>query len=110
MKGSDVRLLLLTAILWLALAASCDESGEATPPPPDPKPGDTVRLRGTLGEDVDCRLFRADGGQTYSLSGQLRGYANGSKLCIYGTVAEASHCLTTPMIDVRSVRPWASCP
>ena len=102
-----MRLVVLTAILWVLAGARCEPAAES--PAPDPRPGDSVQLRGTLGEDVDCRLFRAENGHTYSLNSSLRGYANGAKVCIYGTVAEASQCLVTPTLDVQSVRSWSSC-
>jgi len=97
-------------ILWVALSGfRCDDPNPPAPKP-DPKPGESVKLRGTLGEDVDCRTFRDDGGKVYSLSTQLKGYPNGTKLCIYATVAEASQCITTPTLDVQSIRAWSSCP
>jgi hypothetical protein len=69
-----------------------------------------VRIRGTLGEDVDCRLLRTESGHTYSLSARLPGYLNGAKVCVHGTIAETSQCLTQPMLEVQAVRPWSSCP
>ena len=105
-----MRLALLMCIFWVAVSGfRCDEPNPPAPKP-DPKPGESVKLRGTLGEDVDCRLLRVDSGKTYSLSTSLRGYPNGTKVCIFGTVAEASQCLTTPTLDVQSVRAWSSCP
>ncbi len=97
------------AMLWLAAVSRCNEPRSAVPPP-DPGPGDFVKLRGTLGEDVDCRLLRVEGSRTYSLNSRLRNYPNGAKVCIHGTIAEASPCMITPTIDVQSVRPWSSCP
>lgn len=105
-----MRLALLMWILWVAAAGFRCDDPHSPAPKPDPKPGDSVQLRGTLGEDVDCRLFRTDGGSTYSLNVTLRRYPNGAKLCIYGTVVEAGNCLTSPMIEVQSVRAWSSCP
>ena len=105
-----MRLVVLMCILWLAaVALRCDDPNPPAPKP-DPKPGDSVKLRGTLGEDVDCRVFHAENGKTYSLDNNLRGYPNGTKLCLYATVAEASQCLTTPMLDVQTVKAWSSCP
>jgi hypothetical protein len=69
-----------------------------------------VRIRGTLDDDVDCRLLRADGGKVYSLSERLRNYRAGTRLCVHGTIAEVSQCLHTPTIDVSEIRPWSSCP
>jgi hypothetical protein len=100
---------LLTLMLWIASVSRCDQPAPA-PPPREPRPGDFVKLRGTLSEDVDCRLLRVDGGHTYSLSVRLPGYRNGTKVCIHGTVAEATQCMTGPMIEVQSIGPWSSCP
>jgi hypothetical protein len=100
----------LLLALWLAAAARCDEPRGPESTEPDPKPGDAVRIRGTLTEDVDCRLLRADGGKLYSLSTRLRGWQNGSKICVHGTLAEVSQCMTQPMIEVQSVKPLSACP
>ena len=95
--------------LWLAAISRCDEP-RPPEPQPDPKPGDFVKLRGTLADDVDCRLLRADNGKTYSLSSRLRGYPNGSKTCIHGTLAEVTQCMSSPMIEVQFLRPLSACP
>src|SRR5207237_9024252 len=64
-KGSVMRPRLLMWILWLAIVGlRCDDPNPPAPKP-DPKPGESVKLRGTLGEDVDCRVFHTDGGKTY---------------------------------------------
>lgn len=75
-----------------------------------PRVGDFVRLRGSLSEDVDCRLFRTDDGRVYSLSVRLPRITNGTKLCIYGTITDVTQCLRTPMVEVESVRAWSACP
>ena len=105
-----VRLLTVLCLVVLLLGARCDSPHITSEPRREPRPGDFVKMRGTLGEDVDCRLFRPDGGGVYSLSVKLPQYINGSKVCIHGSVAEVSQCLTTPMIEVTQVRPWSSCP
>src|SRR5437016_1782885 len=61
--------------------------------------GDDVRLRGALDEDVDCRLLRADNGQTYSLSARLARWRNGERVCIHGTLTQTSGCLHGPTIE-----------
>ncbi len=104
-----MRVILLSVLLLLASASRCERS-QPPPLPPPPRVGDFVKLRGTLGEDVDCRLFRTEDARVYSLSSRLRGYANGAKLCVHGTIVENTSCLTTPMIEVQTVRPWESCP
>jgi hypothetical protein len=42
-------------VLLLAVAARCEDPKAPTSKPP-PRAGDFVKLRGTLAEDVDCRL------------------------------------------------------
>lgn len=103
-----MRVSLVLLALWVAAISRCDEP--RSPPAPDPKPGDFVKIRGTLAEDVDCRTLRADSGVTYSLSTKLGRYANGATVCVYGTLAEATHCMTAPMIEVQSVKSPSACP
>lgn len=96
-------------VMALASVSRCD-APRAPQPMPEPRPGEFVRIRGTLSEDVDCRLLRTSEGRTFSLSARLPNYLNGTRLCIHGTISEASQCLTQPMIEVQAVRPWSSCP
>jgi hypothetical protein len=105
-----LRFLMALALMVVLLGTRCDSPRVTSEPRREPKPGEFVKMRGTLGEDVDCRLFRPDGGGTYSLSVKLPQLINGSKVCVHGTIAEVSQCLTTPMIEVTQVRPWSSCP
>jgi hypothetical protein len=104
-----VRLPLLALIVALAAGTRCGEP-RSPAAPTDPRPGDFVRLRGTLAEDVDCWLLRADNGHTYSLSVRFRPRRHGTKTCVHGTLAEVTQCLTHPMIEVQAVRPLSSCP
>jgi hypothetical protein len=105
-----MRHALWIALLILATGSRCD-SPRPLPegPPPDPKPGEYVHMRGRLDEDVDCRLLHTESGTVYSLSDPLRNYRNGTRLCIYGTVAGVSQCMHTPSIDVDQIRSWSSC-
>lgn len=104
-----MRPLLLCVFCVIAAVSRCD-SPEPHLPPPDPKPGDSVHVRGTLDDDVDCRLLRAEGGKVYSLTQRLPRLANGTRVCIYGTLASVSQCLHQPTIEVDEVRNWNSCP
>jgi hypothetical protein len=99
----------LLVILFVASLSRCDSPAPHLPPP-DPKPGDAVRIRGTLDEDVDCRLLRAEGGKVYSLSERLPNYRNGLRICVHGTISTVSQCMHTPSIDVEQIRSWSSCP
>ena len=117
-KGLSVRVSWILIAMWLAAISRCEEPKETATPPepspmatqPGPRPGDWVRVRGTLGEEVDCRILRTEAGGIYSLSARLGRYANGARVCIHGTVAEVSSCMTSPMIEVQALKPMTSCP
>ena len=97
--------------LTLALLVSvggCAASSPA-PPAPDPRPGDAVHIRGRLDTDVDCRLLHTEDSKVYSLNERLPNLRDGSRVCVYGTIAQASPCMHSPSIDVEQVRPWSSC-
>ena len=99
----------LVVALWLLASTSRCNSPPPDLPAPDPKPGDTVDIRGRLGDAVDCRLLKAEGGKVYSLSDPLPNLRNGSRVCVHGTIAEVPQCMNSPSIDVIHVRPWSSC-
>lgn len=104
-----MRSALLLVVSVLAAIARCDPPAPHLPPP-EPKPGDSVRIRGTLDEDVDCRLLKAEGGKVYSLSERLPNIRNGTRVCIHGTLSTVSQCLHSPSIEVEQIRSWSSCP
>lgn len=103
------RVLVALSMVLAAAVSRCDQP-RSHGPAPAPRVGDAVRVRGTLSADVDCRLLRTEDGRTYSLSVRLPNLINGAKICVHGTVTEASQCLTQPMIEVTAVRNWSSCP
>jgi hypothetical protein len=106
-----MRVLALPILLLLAPLFGCaSQAARPTLLDAPPRVGDFVRLRGSLSEDVDCRLFRTDEGRVYSLSVRLPRITNGTKICIYGTITDVTQCLRTPMIEVESVRAWSACP
>jgi Protein of unknown function (DUF5818) len=103
-----MRIASFVTLALLALAGGCATT-PAAPPPPDPRPGDAVHIRGRLDQDVDCRLLRTEDGKVYSLSERLPNWRDGSRICVYGTIAQASQCMHTPSIEVEQVRPWSAC-
>lgn len=104
-----MRIVSLVTLALLASAGGCATT-PAAPPPPDPRPGDAVHIRGRLDADVDCRLLRTEDGKVYSLSERLPNLRNGSRICVFGTIAQASQCMHAPSIDVDQVKPWSACP
>lgn len=98
-------------LLVLASVGRCQgPEPAATPPPHEPRAGESVHIRGRLDEDVDCRLLRAEGGRVYSLSERLPNLRNGARVCVHGTIAMVSQCLHAPSIEVEQVKPYSSCP
>lgn len=104
-----MRIALAVIVYVLASVGRCDAPIPG-PPPPEPKAGDEVAIRGRLAEDVDCRLLRAEGGRVYSLNERLPNYRDGARVCVHGTISAVPQCLHTPGIEVSQIRPWASCP
>jgi len=104
-----MRHVLLLAFALASPICGCAASGPPAPPP-DPRPGDSVHIRGSLDADVDCRLLRTEEGKVYSLSVRLPNLRDGSRVCVFGTIAHVSQCMHTPTIDVDQVRPYSSCP
>ena len=104
------RLAMLLTLLVAVAASHCDDA-RSTREPAKPAIGDTVKLRGTIAEDVDCPLLRLDDGTTFSLTGRVpRGLRSGERVCVGGTVVATSQCLTQPTIEVETVGGWSSCP
>ena len=105
-----MRKVILAALVLANLTGGCTPSPRpSTVPPPDPRPGDAIRIRGRLDADVDCRLLRTEEGKVYSLSERLPNLRDGARICVFGTISQVSQCMHTPGIDVEQVRPWSSC-
>jgi hypothetical protein len=105
-----LRLALFAALLVGVTASHCDDA-RSTRERGKPAIGDSVKLRGTIAEDVDCPLLRLDDGTTFSLTGRVpRGLRSGDRVCVGGTVVATSQCLTQPTIEVETMGAWSSCP
>lgn len=105
------RPVLLLALVLAAAVARCDEARSPVADRPKPQVGDAVHFRGTIGEDVDCKLLRLDDGSVYSLTGRVPvNLRSGQRVCVNGSLAATSGCLTQPSIEVESVGGWSSCP
>ena len=103
-----MRIACLVALTLLASAGRCNAPPPGLPPP-DPRPGDAVHVRGRLDADVDCRLLRTEDGKVYSLNERLPNLRDGSRVCVFGTIAVVPQCMHTPSIEVEQVRPYSSC-
>jgi hypothetical protein len=44
-------------------------------------------------EGVECQAFRSEGGELFTLIGDLGGYSDGDEVVVCGTVAEISFCM-----------------
>jgi len=105
-----MRKAFLVAIVLMNLTGGCASSPKpSTVPPSDPRPGDAVHVRGRLDADVDCRLLRTEEGKVYSLSERFPNLRDGTRICVFGTIAQVSQCMHSPSIDVEQVRSWSSC-
>ncbi len=106
-----MRPLLLMMLVLATAIARCSEPRSPLADKPKPQVGDEVQLRGTIGEDVDCKLLRLDDGTVYSLTGRVpTTLRSGQRVCVGGTLVATSQCLTQPSIEVETVGNWSSCP
>ena len=105
-----MRWAVMTVVLMLAGESQCGHVPARSSSARSWRPGDEVRLRGVLDEDVDCRLLRAENGQTYSLSVRLARWSNGERVCLHGTLTQNSSCLHSPTIEVTEILPADRCP
>ncbi|HEY0429617.1 MAG TPA: DUF5818 domain-containing protein [Pyrinomonadaceae bacterium] len=63
--------------------------------------GEAFCVEGTLtDEGVECQAMRSDGGELYTLTGDLRGFGNGDEVIVCGTIAEVSICQQGKTINV----------
>lgn len=93
------------AILLLAggLAAACTTERAAPHRPSQAIRG--MQITGTLtGEGAECPTLRAADGQTYSLVGELAGFATGDRVIVEGVPQETSICMRGRTYTVLSIR------
>jgi hypothetical protein len=61
----------------------------------------TICVRGELtDEGIECQALRSDSGELYTLVGDLKGYKNGDKVYVCGTIADVSFCQQGTTIGV----------
>ena len=65
---------------------------------------DTVEVTGTfIKGGAECRLFKSDRGEKYTLIGNLKKYMDGDRARIYGQFAEISFCMQGKTISVKKI-------
>ncbi len=88
---------MLALIAVALLAGACAEDA------PPLREG-VVRIEGTLtNEGVECSAMRGEGGELYTLAGDLAGPNPGDRVCVEGTVAEFSICQQGTTISVERI-------
>jgi hypothetical protein len=64
-----------------------------------------VRIVGTLtDEGVECQALETDGGQIYTLTGNLRDFEVGDRVRVVGKVAEVSICQQGTTLEILNIR------
>ena len=90
------RLWPIGVLFWgLSCCAFASESG-----------GDarSVEVTGTLiPGGVECQLFQTDGGEKYTLTGDLRGFHNGDRVTLSGRIVELSHCMQGTTLSIKRI-------
>jgi hypothetical protein len=65
-----------------------------------------VRVTGELTDaGVECQALETDGGQLFTLTGNLRGFETGDRVRVVGKVAEVSICQQGTTLEVLNIRP-----
>ena len=78
---------------------------EDAPSAAKPKPGETLSLTGKLtAEGVECPAFRAADNTLHTLTGDLKGFKAGDRVCLTGTVVEVSICMQGTTLKLTSIR------
>lgn len=89
----------------LLLVAGCKTT------PTSLKPGQMVTLRGQLVAGPECPMIASSNGHRYSLGGDLGRFRVGDRVCLKGSVAEASICMAgDATISVTAIGPENACP
>src|SRR6185436_9244839 len=74
-------------------------------------PGQAVTLKGALVEGAECPQIEVRGGRRFSLGGDLGSYKVGDRVCVRGTVAQASFCMAgEATLTVTAIGPEDRCP
>ena len=93
----------------LTLAALLSAGCKTTPT--TLRPGQIVTLRGQLVAGPECPMIAAENGHRYSLGGDLGAFRVGDRVCLRGSVAEASICMAgDATISVTSIGAENACP
>jgi len=74
------------------------------------KPAGRLSVHGALTEGAECPLLVASDGKRYSLTGSLGTFHIGDRVCVHGTVAEASICMAgDATLAIESIAPEDDC-
>ena len=74
-------------------------------------PGEAVTVRGELTAGAECPLLVTKEGRRFSIAGELGRFKTGDRVCVKGTVAEASFCMAgEATLSITAIAPEDSCP
>ena len=105
-KGPSMRRLVIVGAALALAIVGCKNNL-----PAKPKPGETVTYHGEIKAGAECPLLIVEPNRRFSLSGDLRGFKVGDKVCVRGTVAEMSICMAgEATIAVSAIAPENNCP
>ncbi len=66
--------------------------------------GEPMNVTGKLTNDgVECQAMRSDDGKLYTLIGDLKGFRNGDRVKVTGSIAEVSFCMQGTTIKVEKI-------
>jgi len=104
-KGSSMRRWVVMSAVAATLVIGCKP--ESSPL----KPGQTHTVRGELVTGVECPMIVTQDGHRYSLIGELGRFKIGDRVCLKGTIPQASYCMQgEATLEVEAIGAEDACP
>jgi len=76
-----------------------------------PTPGHAFTVRGELAAGVECPVIVTKDGHRYSVAGDLGSFKVGDRVCLKGTIAQVSVCMSgEATISLEAIGSEQSCP
>lgn len=92
---------------WIAIAALAAAIGGCA----HSKPARVITIQGALTQGAECPIVITSDGHRYSVTGSLGTFHMGDRVCIRGTVIEASICMAgEATVSIEAIGAENDCP
>ena len=104
-NGSAMRHWVLVGVVAATLGIGCKQ--ESSPL----EPGQTHTVRGELVAGAECPMIVTTDGKRYSLIGELGRFKVGDRVCLRGSIPQASYCMQgEATLEVEAIGAEDDCP